>query len=354
MTIDELSRLGAGWLDGTGEAGDVVISSRVRLARNLADVPFSHQADDAQNASMVDLVLNAGQNSTQLSKAWFFDTGDSEMSDRQVLMERHLISPTLVKRGNHGGVLVGEDERFSVMINEEDHLRLQAVVSGFQPLSAWELINSIDDEFSKSFSYAFDDEWGYLTACPTNVGTGLRASLLMHLPGLVLVQSIEQVLRGVGQVGLAVRGYYGEGSEVVGNLFQISNQTTLGPSEMDIIENLQKVARQVMDYEKDARERMVKDAQAQLEDKIWRAYGLLQTARVISAQEFMNLASAVRLGVGMGILDSPEPALLNRLMIAVQPAHIKRFAGQPLEADDRDVWRATMVRERLGESDSSN
>lgn len=348
MTLRDLVSQNAAWLDASGAHSDVIVSSRVRLARNLRGITFAHQSTTAEEDRVVDSVLGAVQMQPRLLDATYFDMKELSDLERQLLVERHLISPALALRSGHGGVLVGPGERFSIMVNEEDHLRLQALFAGFEPQAAWALVDTIDTELCSQLDIAYDATFGYLTACPTNVGTGLRASILIHLPGLVLVQSVEQVLRGISQVGLAVRGFYGEGTDVVGSLFQISNQNTLGKPEQQILETLERTVRQIIDYEYDARQTLVRDAQAQIEDKIWRSYGILSYAHVLSGQEFMNLASAVRLGVGLGILKRPETRQLNELMVRVQPSHIQSLAGMRLDNDERDLRRAELVRSKLG------
>jgi protein arginine kinase len=265
------------------------------------------------------------------------------------LVDRHLISSELADNGRLRGLLVLPDETVSVMVNEEDHLRLQAMASGFQLRSAWEAVNAIDDELGQDLDYAFGDELGYLTACPTNAGTGMRASVLIHLPSLVLTRQIGRVLQGITQVGLAVRGFYGEGSQIMGNFFQVSNQTTLGQSERDTIEGLDRVTRQIIEYEQRAREELVKDARVQVEDKVWRAYGALRFSRVISSQEVINLASAVRFGVSLQIEGLADVKTLNELLIRTQPAHVQLWAGRELEQRERNVLRAEYVRRLLGE-----
>ncbi len=347
MKLHDLVDHSAAWLDASGPYSDVIVSSRVRLARNLRTVPFTTQSTPDEEIGVVEAVLGAAQSSPHLRDGTYFDVAAMTEDDRQLLVERRLISPALALRKGRGGVLVGPHERFSIMINEEDHLRFQALFAGFEPETAWSLVDSIDDDICGGLDIAFDEQMGYLTACPTNIGTGLRASTLIHLPGLVLVESIEEVLRGINQVGLTVRGFYGEGTEVVGSLFQVSNQVTLGTSESDILEMLARVVRQIIDYEYDARQTLLRDAEAQIEDKIGRAIGILTHAHVLSGQEFMNLTSAVRLGVGLGILKRPETKLLNELMVQTQPSHIQRRAGSPVESDERDQHRAELVRSRL-------
>jgi protein arginine kinase len=255
---------------------------------------------------------------------------------------------------------VAKDDRISVMVNEEDHLRLQSLTPGFQLAEAWALADAADDELDGSLEYAFSDDIGYLTACPTNAGTGLRASVLIHLPALVLLEEIQRVLKSIMQVGLNVRGLYGEHSEIMGNLFQISNQTTLGRSERDSIESLERVTKQIIETEERARERMLRDARTQLEDKVWRAYGTLRYCRSIQAKEVINLCSAVRLGVAMGLEGLCPLRVVNELLVSTQPAHLQRLAGEEMAPPERNLYRAQVVRERLaaaereaGESRSS-
>lgn len=333
-----------GWLDGSGEYPGIVLSSRVRLARNIKDTPFSHQASEEQLKDVQAQALQAQGQSNQLKNAFFLNTSGMSDLDKQFLVERHLISPALLETESTRGIVIGDKEIVSIMLNEEDHLRLQAILSGFQPKNAWHIIDRVDDELASSLDFAFSDQFGYLTACPTNTGTGLRASVLIHLPALVLTQEIDKVLRGITQVGLAVRGFYGEGTEVAGNLFQISNQTTLGQSEEDIINSLERVTKQIIGYEEEARETMLRDAQPQIEDKIWRAFGIIQNARVLTSQEFMNLSSAVRLGVAMGMINNMDIKTLNQLMVWTQPSHLQKRAGKNMDPAQRDIFRANFVR----------
>ncbi|RKY68627.1 MAG: protein arginine kinase [Candidatus Latescibacterota bacterium] len=351
MTLEDLAHHIAAWLDGSGTHSDMVVSSRVRLARNLEAFPFVHRASEEQLSEIAARALTAGEHSDILGKASFFDTSHLSEILRQVLVERHLISPALAKARRHRGILVEHRERCSVMINEEDHLRIQTIQSGFEPQKAWALVDRMDDDLSCSLDYAYSEQWGYLTACPTNVGTGLRASVLIHLPGLVLTQQKDAVLRGVSQVGLVARGFYGEGSEVIGNLFQISNQVTLGRNEQETIGHLEKVTRELIRYEEHAREQLIREARFQIEDKIWRALAILENARLLTSREFMNLASAVRLGISMNVISQPDIRLLNELMVTTQPSHLQQFAGQKLDPAERDVLRARLVRERLHRGD---
>jgi protein arginine kinase len=352
--FDTLWRRTSGWFSGPGDPTGTVISSRARLARNLADLPFPQQATDDERSRAVEAVLNAGHLSKSLASASFFDIGRLDEVDRHLLAERHLISPHLAEQKGSSGVLVKEDEAISVMINEEDHLRIQTIFSGFEPEKVGEFVNRIDEELSESLDFAFSKRWGYLTACPTNTGTGLRVSALVHLPGLVLTKEIESALRGVRQMGFAVRGFHGEGTDVVGNLLQVSNQVTLGVSEEETVALLRQVIEQVIRCEEDARNAIMRDAKVQVEDKIWRAYGILLHARMLSSQEYLNLASAVRLGLFSGILKHIDVTVLNELMILTQPSHLQKFAGHQLVPPGRDVFRADFVRLKIQENFESH
>ncbi|MBT8402517.1 MAG: ATP--guanido phosphotransferase, partial [Gemmatimonadetes bacterium] len=272
---------------------------------------------------------------------------------RRILLERRLASRELVGDGDTDpprgtAVLVSSGAPLNVMINEEDHLRLQALVSGLRVREAWSLVDRLDEEMGRELAYAFHHEFGFLTSCPTNVGTGLRASVLVHLPGLVLTKEISKVLHALGQVGLTFRGLYGEGSEVVGNFFQISNQTTLGKSEEDLLDHLDRVVRKVIQHELDARQILLRDAGSVTEDKIWRAYGLLRYARSLPFEELMNLLSGVRLGVSLKLLPELRVYTLNKLMIFTQPAHLEEAAGRDLTPSESDAHRAAFVRRILG------
>jgi protein arginine kinase len=338
------------WLDGSGPASDVVLSTRVRLARNLKEVPFTHRAREEQLAMVYSSVVSAVRKTPALVSSSALQMRELTPLDRQFLVERHLISHDLADNGRLRGLLLVPDESVSAMVNEEDHLRLQALASGFQLRSAWESVNSIDDELGQDLDYAFSEDLGYLTACPTNAGTGMRASVLIHLPSLVLTKQISRVLQGITQVGLAVRGFYGEGSQIMGNFFQISNQTTLGQSEKETIESLERVTKQIIEYEQKARDELLKEARVQIEDKIWRAYGALKHSRVISSSEVVNLSSAVRFGVALQITGLASVRTLNELLIRTQPAHIQLAAGQELEQRERNVIRANYVRILLDSS----
>ena len=343
----ELFATSASWLMGEGPHADMVLSTRIRLARNLRDVPFTHRARDEQLHGVLASVATATESSKTLAGGLLLKMQDCTAIERQVLVERHLVSHELGDGARPRGIYVAPDDRVSIMVNEEDHLRLQAMTPGFQLAEAWSLADAADDDLDRSLDYAFSDEIGYLTACPTNAGTGLRASVLIHLPALVLLEEIQRVLKSIMQVNLNVRGLYGEHSEIMGNLFQISNQTTLGCSERESIEKLERVTKQIVEHEERARERMVRDARTQLEDKVWRAYGTLRFCRSIQAKEVINLCSAVRLGVAMGLAGLPPLRVVNELLVLTQPAHLQRQAGVEMTPSERNVHRAQVVRERL-------
>ena len=335
------------WLDGRGDEADLVLSTRVRLARNLADVPFTQRAEEDQLKHAVSHIVSACESSESLAGGTFLPMGDLGAGDRQFLAERHLISREMTAQEGPSGLYLAGDDSASLMVNEEDHLRLQGVVSGLDLDTAWQRVRQSEEELDCALDFAFSEELGYLTACPTNVGTGMRASVFMHLPSLVLTKKIRQVLRGVSQVGLAVRGFYGEGSEILGNFFQISNQNTLGADEVDILSNLEKVVRQVIEAEHRARGLLLRDARLQIEDKVFRAFGGLRYARVLPAQEMINLTSAVRFGVAIGVELDVKLATLNELLVVTQPAHLQKLAGKEMDEEDRNVFRADVVRERL-------
>ena len=345
--FEELSSKPAAWLSGIGPQAGIVLSSRVRLARNLFRFKFPPAADVELRRKVVGEVRSAIERSILLKSGKFFQNGDLGGMDRDFLVERHVISPEFMKAGEGHGLYLGEDESLSVMVNEEDHLRIQALTSGLELGKAHELATQTDAELSANLAFEFDEEFGYLTACPTNVGTGLRASVLIHLPALVLTREIDSVINRVTKVGWAVRGFYGEGTDVLGNLLQLSNQTTLGRSEGEVLEGLEKVTRQVIEYEESARYVLLRDAKEQIEDKIWRAFGILRYARTLSSSEVMNLLSAARLGLGMGIIKEIPLGLVNEILLLCQPAHLQKFASREMETGERDSVRAELVRSRI-------
>jgi protein arginine kinase len=342
---------GIGWLDASGPKAHIVLSTRIRLARNLAGYVFSQRARDADRTAVLERVADAGAASARLRGAVTFHLDRLERADRQLLHERHLVSKELAGLDRDGpprpGAALLLHGAVGVMVNEEDHLRLHGMRSGFALEEAYADLEALDAELGRLLPFAFHPEFGYLTSCPTNAGTGLRASVLIHLPGLVLTKEIGKVLQGLAQVGLTFRGLYGEGSEVVGNFFQLSNQTTLGKSEDELLDHLGKIVRQVIAYEEEARAVLVRDAPTIIADKVWRAYGLLRYARSLTFEETMNLLSGVRLGVGLNLIPGLSVYTLNKLLIFTQPAHLAALEGRQPGDPELPTVRATYVRRVL-------
>ncbi len=350
--LHTLPNHGLGWLDASGEHAGVVLSTRIRLARNLQGHAFGPRARVNDREAVLEQTRRAMAKVELLAGATLLELPDLDHRSRGMLLERRLASRELlgdVKTGpsRATAVLLAAQDPLSVMVNEEDHLRLQGLVSGLRLKEAWNLVDRLDEELGQELPFAYHHEFGFLTSCPTNVGSGLRASVLVHLPGLVLTKEIGKVLQGLGQVGLTFRGLYGEGSEVVGNFFQLSNQTTLGKSEEELIEHLDKIVRQVIEYEDQARQVLLRDAPQVTEDKIWRAYGLLRYARSLSFEELMNLLSGIRLGVGLKLLPKLRVYTLNKLMIFTQTAHLEQAAGRDRAPTECDAHRAAYVRSIL-------
>lgn len=345
--FENMAKKPAGWLSEEGDESSVVLSTRIRLARNINGLNFPTSADKETRAKVVEYFQAAVEKSEFLSQGRFHRSEDLDKASSSFLVERHLISPTMLERLDDAGVFIGPNEQVSIMINEEDHLRIQAITTGLEMDRAMELASQYDNEVGRLMEYDYDSDFGFLTACPTNVGTGLRASVLIHLPGLVLTRDIDMVIQKISKIGLAVRGFYGEGTDVLGNLFQISNQTTLGKSEEDILEDIERVTRVITGDEAAARNRLKEEASEQISDKIWRAYGILKFARVLSSEEVMNLLSAVRLGLAMGIIEDLSIKVINEILLLSQPAHLIKYCGQDMTTDERDIARAEMVREKL-------
>lgn len=338
------------WMDSTEEQGDIVISSRIRLARNLRGTPFPHLLDQVQGEECFNRIKTAwqekaGENTEDMELAAF---DQLSTLDRQMLVEKHLISPAHAEsNSSFRGVMLNQDGSLSTMINEEDHLRIQCFLPGLQLVECYNRAQEIDDALESRLEYAFDERRGYLTACPTNVGTGMRASVMLHLPAMQMTGQTNQILQNIGQLGMTVRGLYGEGTEVAGNFFQMSNQITMGQSEEEICTHLQAVTEQLVEQEKLLRERMQIDLKYQLEDKIGRAFGILSHARMINSNEALSLLSDVRLGIDLGILTGIKPDALNQPVVAIRPAHLQKRADQEMDAMQRDIKRAEVIQEKL-------
>ena len=344
------------WSNGDGPETDIVLSSRVRLARNFNDYTFPTLFSHEEAKEVIELVKKRTELevNSEIGTLELLEMGQLQPLEKQVLVEKHLISPQLIDEARQGACLLSEDEAISIMINEEDHLRIQCLMSGLQLKEALQLANVLDDWIEEEIDYAYNEERGYLTSCPTNVGTGLRASVMMHLPGLVLTKQLNQIIPAINQLGLVVRGIYGEGSQALGNIFQISNQITLGKSEKDIVEDLTLVVQQIIAQERAAREALVKTSNIQLEDRVFRSYGVLLNARIIETKEASTCISDVRLGIDLGFIEDIPKSILNELMILTQPGFLQKYAGGPLRPFERDVRRAALIRERLNLNKNEN
>lgn len=340
------------WMKGGGPDSDIVISSRVRIARNVSSNPFPMLSTNTQSEEVLRKISEVLSNEdlNTISHFSLIMLADLDELEKKVLVEKHLISPNLANESRNGAVILSENESISIMINEEDHLRIQCLCPGFQVKEAWDLANQIDDIFENQLEYAFDEKRGYLTSCPTNVGTGIRGSVMVHLPALVMSQKMNRILSAVTQVGLVVRGLYGEGSEAIGNLFQISNQITLGQSEEEIIDNLYGVVRQIIEHERAAREQLMSESHHRILDRIKRSYGILSHAIIMDSKEAAQRLSDVRLGIDMGMIPHVPTQVMNELLVMTQPGFLQQFTNEKLSAEVRDIKRAELIRNRLAAS----
>jgi protein arginine kinase len=335
------------WLSGTGPESDIVISTRVRLARNIVEFPFLTRISDTDRSALETYLGERIDEAGLALDLSYQNLNEKTSLERQCLVERHLISKDHASGRGDRGVATEPQGTLSVMVNEEDHLRIQVLRSGFQPGSAWEQISTVDRRLEARLSYAFSSRFGYLTACPTNVGTGMRVSVMLHLPALVMTKQIEKVFHAVGKIGLAVRGFYGEGTQALGDLYQISNQVTLGPSEEEILKTIADYVPQIIKYERNVRETLITENRIGLEDRVWRAVGMLERARLITSEETLDYLSAVRMGVNLGLIDRIPISAVNELFILTQPAHLQKLNGCELDTPERDESRADYVRDRL-------
>ena len=347
MRFSTLLKHPSDWMTGHDAETSVVVTSRVRLARNLKSVPFPGWATKGQRGEAFFQLKDLLQELPVMSEGFAHELSDLDSLQKQVWVERHLISREQAARNEGSGSVVNRKQTLSLMINEEDHLRIQAIRPSLQLHEAYELALSVDKFLEDKIDYAFHPKWGFLTACPTNLGTGMRASSMLHLPGLVLSDQIGQVLKGIGKLGLAVRGLYGEGTESLGNLYQISNQSTLGESEGQILSRLTKVIGDVARYELQARAKLLEDDPLMVQDHIGRATGILTFARIITSKEALTHLSMLRLGSDLGILPESLMEICDRLFMETQPAHLQWRAGRKLPPDTRDSMRAQMIREQL-------
>ncbi len=334
------------WVSGNGPERDVVLSSRIRLARNIQDVPYPNYADEEDLKKITSLVKEAVSGLDKI-KLYYINMAELPEIEKQLLVEKNLTSPVHTEDGVEKGLFINDSENVSMMVNEEDHLRMQVLLPGLQLDKAWKKADKFDDFLEKKLDFAFSKKWGYLSACPTNLGTGLRASVMVHLPALNVTDNINKMLEAVSQLGLVVRGIYGEGSQSAGNIYQISNQITLGNSEADIIDNLKSVTMQIIEKERQTRKRLVHRQEVEVMDRIKRSYGVLKYAHKISSEEAMELLSYVRLGIDMGIINDVKFNILNELLVLIRPAHLQKSEGREFAAEERDVKRAELIQTKL-------
>ena len=347
MDLDSLTRSSGEWLRGTGPESDIVVSSRIRLARNVSHFPFLGRADAKIRTELESYLKEKLEALKPIDDINYFDVKSLDSLDRQFLVERQLISREHAEMHGSHGVGIGSRENISVMINEEDHLRIQVLRSGLSLEECWKEINEADDLLEESVRYAYDEQFGYLTACPTNAGTGIRVSVMLHLPALVLTKEIQKVFQGLQKINLAVRGLYGEGSQAMGDFYQVSNQITLGKSEKELIASIQEVVPDIIAGERKVRNALLEKNRDNLHDQISRAYGILRSAQSISSEETMHLLSSVRMGISLGMIDDLEIPIVNELFIQTQPAHLQKLCGEELDSGERNIARATYLRERL-------
>lgn len=340
------------WYIEKGPEFDVVISSRVRLARNFKEYPFPHKTTPEMQKEIVektrDALFSGNQKMSEVFR--FIDFSSLDMIDKAEFMEKHVVSKELLESNRYSGILLSEDEQISIMINEEDHLRIQCLAPGMQLTNAWNICNNIDDLLSEKIDFAWNENIGYLTSCPTNIGTAIRASVMMHLPALSMTGYIKSVLEALGKLGLAVRGMYGENTEASGNMFQFSNQITLGKSEEDILLSINNIARQIIEQERALRQEIVKQSKYRLEDMVYRSYGILKNARIMDTVETLKRLSDLRLGVDLGIIKDIDIMDINEMMLLVQPAGLQKKTGRLLKPEERDTCRADLVRSMMNKN----
>lgn len=337
----------AKWIEGKAPDEDVVVSTRIRMARNLRNYRFPQRMSIQEAENLTQEVLNVMKDLPNGVNYKFYKINSLSPVERISYIEEHLISPGLINRPDYSSFLLKDDENATIMINEEDHLRIQVLYPGLNFEKAWKSINEIDNFLESRLDYAYHDEFGYLTACPTNVGTGIRASAMVHIPALSIIGHVDGLIRGFQQIGLTVRGLYGEGTKAYGNLYQISNQMTLGEEEEEIIKRLKGVIYQTICKERDVRESLLTKRKYEIEDRIFRSYGILKYSRKISSKEAMQHLSNVRLGIEMGIIKDIGFKEIEKIIIGIQPGSIQKFANKELDNEERDILRAEFIRESL-------
>ena len=347
MRFNTLIKNPADWMKGSGPHSEIVMTSRVRLARNLRGFPFPGYSQEKQRVELMNMARPCVESLSEMKDGYSEDYAALTKIRKQVLVERHLVSREHAARSAGCAVVVDRRQSLSIMINEEDHFRIQGIRPGLNLQSAYQTVDRVDTYLEGMLPYAFDEQLGYLTACPTNLGTGMRASVMLHLPALVLTDQINPVIKAVGKIGLAVRGLYGEGTEALGNLFQISNQHTLGEKEGEIIAQIEKVIERVINSEINARQKLVEDNPTMLQDQVGRAFAILRFAHILTSKEALNLLSLLRLGADLDLIPNCDRSLIDMLLLEIQPAHLQFHAERDLTPEERDERRAEITRAQL-------
>lgn len=352
MRFSTLMKNPADWMEPKSADNSIVVTSRVRLARNLKNVPFPGWSTKSQRIKTSQQIRESVEDLSVMKNGFAHDFSELTQLQKQVLVERHLISREQAARGEGAAAIIDRKQKLSLMVNEEDHLRMQSICPGLDLKNAYKILEKVDSQLEKTLPFAFDVKLGYITACPTNLGTGMRASAMLHLPALALVDQLPKVLQGISKIGLAVRGIFGEGTESLGHLFQISNQSTLGESDENIINRLNRVLEQVSLHELNAREKTLEQQEQKLADKVGRAYGLLKYAQIIDSKEAFEQVSIMRLGAALGFFDRSIIAACDSWLLEIQPAHLQLHAKRELAPEERDTIRAEILREKLQTIDS--
>lgn len=348
MKLDDFLFRESEWLKGEGPKSNITISTRVRIARNVEGHLYFERASESQREETLKTVMSAVKRSKFFKKALFFRMKDLSSLDRKFLVERHLMSREHMNNATSKGLVIEEKEMVSAMLNEEDHVRLQVIQSGFNIMEAWRIVDDIDTDLGNYISFDYSNRFGYLTSCPTNTGTGLRASVMLHLSALVMTGQIDNVFDGISKLGLTIRGFYGEGTEALGDFFQVSNQVAMGHSEMDILDNLERITSKIISREEETRENLISTKKEEISDRIHRSSGTLKSARIITSEETVKLLSAIRLGIDLGVIKDIDIAKINEVLLLTQPAHLQKINGKEIAPYERDVIRADLIRKRLG------
>lgn len=348
MSIEKFIRNAVtGWMTADGENSDIVMATRVRLARNLKGYLFPIASTEDDALAVDKMVVGALLDGEYGDIYSYLKMSELSQLDREVLVEKHLISPQLANPERSGAVMLSEDETVSIMVNEEDHVRIQCIYPGLQLMEAYQQADAVDDILEKELPYAFDEEFGYLTSCPSNTGTGMRASVMMHLPALTMTKQIDQIIPAISRLGIVVRGSYGEGSKALGNIYQVSNQVTLGKTEQEILEELENITSRLIAHERKSRKALLEKSKTALEDRLFRSLGTLVYARLLQTGEAARCLSDVRLGIDLGLIGDVDVSIMNELMVFMQPGFLQQYANTELTQEERDIFRAKLFRERL-------